>query len=137
MRSSWAHNSKLFGVDESPAPPTMYIVVTGNLFYLSKYGKQEKLGEASWVAEMVLWLHWNHRGDCITCKAIVIAIDATRFQIAIASVQSIREYACVYARSFLRAALECQELTDLALGSEEDICCDLPSATMDQHGGPK
>jgi len=110
----------LFHDLEVPKLKQVFFVTSGGLDYKKEDKDMMTVAKPSWLCEAVLWTAWTH---CGTARAIsesrLMVLDGQVFQDSICSFPS--EHARDYAEAFvdLLNAADASELTDLALGPEE------------------
>lgn len=102
-----ASGDAVFEVEEEPAEPKMYFVVTGMLEYVDENAEVHSVHEKGYLAEAVLWTRWRHRGTLSATSDVKLAmLDANGFQDICKQAISKKHAACLpvmaYAQEFVR-----------------------------------
>lgn len=107
----------VFSKGEVPQDPKMYFVCKGNLEYVQKPGTAEGLTEKQWIAEMVLWTRWNHKGTLTAANDVKLAmLSASAFQDIVNRFKDVSNFnPKKYAEQFVRYLNTLDHINDLTL----------------------
>jgi hypothetical protein len=121
-----SHGDIIFTVGEIPVNPQMYIVCNGIMEYVPAAGAVTEVSSEQWLSEGALWTHWMHRGVLKgTTDGRLCVLDAKLFAgiVSMFDDQAVdpKDYAVHYVDQLNEAEKEGLAITDLPMGTEEDV----------------
>lgn len=114
-----------------------YIISGGNLEY-RRGADLEELHPGQWIAEAVMWTHWEHLGDCEASSiCTLLQIDAGNFHRRMRNFPNLSGIVEKYARSYVKQLNakqdECSDHMDLNWEMKDFLNVRAGSSVMDHH----
>lgn len=132
-KMSYSRGDVVF-TEEVPVAPKMFFILHGMLLYVQERTRQSKVGHRHWMAEMVLWTSWSHRGTLHAAEDCqLLAMDAVKFSSVVSKFPGNQVHD--YAEHFVARLrdLEMFELTDV--GTEDETALDLAAQAFETEEG--